>query len=52
MDSEANYHQLSDEIGTLNIPNMTQIIKSVALSARGIVSGKDTPSRVDVSTLR
>jgi hypothetical protein len=52
MDSEANYHQLSDEIGTLNIPNMTQIIKSVALSARGIVSGKETPSRVDVSALR
>ncbi len=52
MDSEANYHKVSDEIGTLNIPNMTQIIKSIALSARGIVSGKETPSRVDVSALK
>jgi hypothetical protein len=52
MDSEPNYHKVSDEVGTLNIPNMTQIIRSIALSARGIISGKETPSRVDVSVLR
>jgi len=52
MDSEPNYHQLSDEIGTLNIPNMTRIIQSIALSARGIVNGKETPSRVDAGSLR
>lgn len=51
MDSEPNYHQASDEIGTLNIPNMTRIIQSIALSARGIVSGKETPSRVDTGSL-
>jgi hypothetical protein len=32
--------------------NMAMIIKSIALSARGIISGKETPSRVDVSSLR
>lgn len=52
MDSEPNYHQLSDELNTLDIDNMTEIIKSIALSARGIISGKNTPSRVDVSGLR
>jgi hypothetical protein len=52
MDSEPNYHKVSDEIGTLNIPNMTRIIQSIALSARGIVSGKETPSRVDAGSLR
>ncbi len=50
--NEPNYHKVSDEIGTLNILNMTQIIKSIALSARGIVSGKETPSRVETSSLR
>ncbi len=50
--NEPNYHKVSDEIGTLNIPNMTQIIKSIALSAKGIVSGKETPTRVDTSSLR
>ncbi|TXT30709.1 MAG: putative aminopeptidase, partial [Chitinophagaceae bacterium] len=52
MDSEPNYHQLTDEIGTLNMANMTQIIKAIAISARGIISGKETPTRVDTSSLR
>jgi hypothetical protein len=52
MDSEPNYHKVSDEVSTLNIPNMTQIIRSIALSARGIIAGKETPSRVDISGLR
>lgn len=46
MDSEKHYHKLDDEIGTLNIPNMTEIIKSIAISSRSIVAGVDTPSRV------
>jgi hypothetical protein len=52
MDSEPNYHKVTDEIATLDMENMAMIIKSIALSSRGIVSGKETPSRVDVSTLR
>lgn len=51
MDSEPNYHKPSDEIGTLDMDNMAMIIKSIALSSKGIVSGKETPSRVDVSDL-
>jgi hypothetical protein len=52
MDNEPNYHKVSDEIGTLNMENMAMIIKAIALSSKGIVSGKDTPSRVDVSELK
>ncbi len=52
MDNEPNYHKPSDEIGTLDMENMAMIIKAVALSSRGIISGKETPSRVDTSTLR
>lgn len=52
MDNEPNYHKASDEVGTLDIENMTMIIKSIALSASSIISGKDTPSRVDTKTLR
>lgn len=51
MDSEPNYHKPSDELGTLDMENMAGIIKSVALSSKGIVSGKETPSRVDISEL-
>ncbi|MEO8515785.1 MAG: M20/M25/M40 family metallo-hydrolase [Flavobacterium sp.] len=47
MDSEPNYHKLSDEIGTLNLDNMTEIIKSIAISSKSIIKGTDTPSRVE-----
>jgi Zn-dependent M28 family amino/carboxypeptidase len=52
MDSEPNYHKASDEIGTLDMENMTAIIRAIALSSRGIVAGKETPTRVDTSSLR
>ena len=46
MDNEPNYHQQTDEVKTLDILNMTAIIKAIALSSKGIVSGSVTPSRV------
>ncbi len=47
MDSEPNYHKLSDEVSTLDLDNMTEFIKSIALSSQTIISGKDTPTRVE-----
>jgi Zn-dependent M28 family amino/carboxypeptidase len=52
MDNEPNYHKASDEIGTLDLENMARIIRSIAISAGTIISGKDTPSRVDTGQLR
>ncbi len=52
MDSEANYHKVSDEIGTLDMDNMAEIIKAIATSATSIVNGKDTPSRVNTNELK
>jgi Zn-dependent M28 family amino/carboxypeptidase len=46
MDSEPNYHKLSDEVSTLDLNNMAEIIKAIAVSSKTIVSGKDTPTRV------
>lgn len=46
MDIEPNYHKLSDEVSTLDLDNMTEIIKSIAISSQTIVSGEDTPTRV------
>jgi len=51
MDNEPNYHKLSDEVKTLDLKNMTQIIQSIAISARTIVIGNDTPTRVDTDQL-
>jgi hypothetical protein len=52
MDSEPNYHKVSDQFETLDIGNMAMIIKSIALSSKTIVSGKDTPTRVKLEELR
>jgi hypothetical protein len=52
MDSEKFYHTQDDEIETLNMKNMAEIIKAIAISSTSIVAGKDTPSRVDTSTVR
>jgi Peptidase family M28 len=52
MDSEKYYHTLGDEIGTLDMNNMAQIISAIAISSTSIVAGKDTPSRVDTQQLR
>lgn len=52
MDSEPYYHTPGDEFSTLDIKNMTEIIKAIALSSASIVNGTDTPSRVDTKQLR
>ena len=52
MDAEKFYHTLDDEYETLDMKNMTEIIRAIALSSASIVSGKDTPTRVDVTQLR
>ena len=52
MDNEPHYHKPSDEIQTLDLKNMTEVIKAISLSAQTIINGTDTPTRVDTSGLR
>ena len=52
MEDEPNYHKPSDEVKTLDLQNMAQIIKAVAESSKTIVSGKDTPTRVKADSLQ
>lgn len=47
MDTEKFYHTQDDEIATLDMENMAAIIKAIAISSKGIVSGKETPGRVE-----
>jgi hypothetical protein len=49
---EPNYHKQSDEIGTLDMKNMSEIIKAIAISSSSIIAGKDTPTRVAADQLR
>lgn len=49
IDVDPDYHQVSDEYETINISHLTNTIKAISRAAEGIVSGEDTPSRVDPS---
>lgn len=51
MDTEPHYHKASDQVETLDLENMAMIIRSIALSSRGIVAGKESPSSVKVDEL-
>ncbi|HAS39138.1 MAG TPA: peptidase M28 [Microscillaceae bacterium] len=46
--NDKHYHQVSDEVSTLDLQNLTEMIEAVALGVRGIVGGKDTPTRVKI----
>lgn len=52
MDVEPHYHKLTDHVETLDLENMTRVIQSIALSAKSIVAGTATPTRVKVDELR
>ncbi len=47
IDIDKDYHQLSDEVETLDIANITNTIKAIAVGSQGIVDGTQTPTRVD-----
>jgi hypothetical protein len=49
IDSDADYHQPSDELETLDIMHMTKTIRAIARAAMPIISGEVTPTRVDTS---
>lgn len=52
MDSEPNYHKVSDHVETLDMENMAKIIQSIALSSKTIVAGTESPSRVRKEDLK
>jgi len=44
--SDKLYHSVDDEVSSLNVKNMTEVISAIARSAEGIVAGRQTPTRI------
>jgi hypothetical protein len=40
------YHSVNDEVESLDLANMTAVISAIGRSAAGIISGKQTPTRI------
>lgn len=47
-----HYHKVSDEYETMNVANMQRIIMGIARSMKTIISGEETPTRIDKSKIR
>ena len=52
IDIDKFYHTVNDEVETLNMKNITSTIRAIALSAKSIVDGTDTPKRIDKALVR
>ncbi|MFL5772372.1 MAG: M28 family metallopeptidase, partial [Flavisolibacter sp.] len=50
-DSDPCYHQPCDDVRTIDIERMTNIIKAITVGVRTIVDGTDTPSRINLKEL-
>ena len=51
IDVDLNYHQVSDEVETLDLDHLANTIRAIAAGAQTIVSGEATPSRIDPETV-
>lgn len=52
IDIDKFYHSVNDEVETLDVKNITSTIRAIALSSKSIISGADTPTRIDKATVR
>jgi len=49
IDVDRDYHQVSDEVETLDLDHMTNTIQAIATGAATIISGAATPTRVELT---
>jgi len=49
LDRDKHYHKASDDLASLDLDSMTNVIKSIAVASQQLVDGKATPTRVDTS---
>lgn len=45
--NDKDYHNVSDELSTLNLAQMRDIIDSIALASQSLIDGSDTPTRIE-----
>ena len=51
IDKDPHYHKTSDELKTLDLKSMQQVIETIADASSSLLSGKATPTRIDKSKL-
>ena len=49
IDVDVHYHKVSDEAETLNVSNITETIRAIAVGTESIINGTDTPTRIQLT---
>lgn len=52
LDKDQHYHKTSDDLASLDLNSMHQVIEMLSISTQGLVDGKITPSRIDANKVR
>ncbi|HLZ17627.1 MAG TPA: M20/M25/M40 family metallo-hydrolase, partial [Cyclobacteriaceae bacterium] len=52
IDSDKLYHSVDDEFDSMDISNLSRTIRGIALGSRSVVTGQDTPKRIDKASVR
>jgi len=52
LDKDQYYHKATDELSTLNMDSMYQVIESLSIATQGLVNGSITPTRIDKTKVR
>ena len=52
LDKDQHYHQVTDDINSLDLDSMYKVIESLSIATQGLVDGTITPTRVDVNKVR
>ena len=52
LDKDKHYHQVSDDLASLDLSSMHKVIESLSIATQGLVNGNITPTRVDVKKVQ
>ncbi len=52
LDKDQHYHQVSDEVKSLDLRSLQQVIETISIATEGLVKGHDTPTRLDTSKVK
>ena len=52
LDKDQHYHQVTDDISSLDLVSMHKVIESLAIATQSLVDGSVTPTRIDKAKVR
>jgi len=52
LDKDEHYHQVSDDLSSLNLPSLHKVIEALTIATQPLVNGTITPSRIDVNKIK